>query len=72
MRLIKSLRNELPDSPIVVRRGEFAADLHRSLFDSGDNAFLLTTGTPISWCDFGVVHVASSPPPRRVNCPSCG
>ncbi len=55
VRLIKTLRRELPDSPIVVHHDEFAADLSRSLLDFDDNAFLLTTGTPISWGDFGVV-----------------
>jgi hypothetical protein len=55
LRLIKTIRRELPDSPIIVHHDEFAADLSRSLLDFDDNAFLLTTGTPISWGDFGVV-----------------
>ena len=55
LRLIKVLRSELPDSPIIVHHDEFAADLSRSLLDFDDNAFLLTTGAPISWGDFGVV-----------------
>jgi Core-2/I-Branching enzyme len=55
LRLINTIRRELPDSPIVVHHDEFAADLSRALLDFDDNAFLLTTGTPISWGDFGVV-----------------
>lgn len=55
LRLIRTLRRELPDSPIVVHHDEFRAELGRDLLDFDDNAFLLTTGTPISWGDFGVV-----------------
>src|SRR5580693_8016473 len=49
LRLINTIRRELPDSPIVVHHDEFAAGLSRSLLDFDDNAFLLTIGTPISW-----------------------
>ena len=47
-------RPELPGFPIVVHHDEFRAELSRDLLDCDDNAFLLTTGTPISWGDFGV------------------
>lgn len=55
LRLIKTLRRELPDSPIVVHHDEFRAELSHDLLDFDGNAFLLATGTPISWGDFGVV-----------------
>ena len=57
LRLIKTLRLELPDAPIVVHNDKFRAHLDASALHSVGNAYLLTSETPIVWGDFSVVEV---------------
>jgi hypothetical protein len=55
MRLLSTLRTELPEAPIVVHNDRFQADLDVSALDSVGNAYLLTNDEPILWGRFSMV-----------------
>ena len=55
MRLVATLRLELPEAPIVVHNDKFRADIAAATMDSIGNAYLLTSDEPIYWADFSLV-----------------
>jgi hypothetical protein len=55
MRLIATLRLELPDAPVVVHNDKFRTRIAASALESFGNAYLLTSEEPIYWGDFSVV-----------------
>ncbi len=56
LRLLATLRRQLPDAPIVVHHDRFRADFDASALDSIGNAHLLTSEKPIIWGDFSLVE----------------
>jgi hypothetical protein len=55
LRLLGTIRSQLPDSPLVVHHDVFSTDLDRSaLADLGD-AHLLTSEEPVRWGDYSLV-----------------
>ncbi len=57
LRLITTLRLELPDSSIVVHHDRFRVDISSSVLDSIENAYLLTSDKPVNWGDFSITDV---------------
>ncbi len=57
LRLMETLRRELPESPIVVHNDKFRAHVSASSFEHIGNSYLLTSETPIVWGDFSLVDV---------------
>ena len=55
MRLVATLRLELPEAPIVVHNDEFRTYIAPSVLDPIGNVHLLTSDEPIWWADFGLV-----------------
>lgn len=55
MRLVATLRLELPGAPIIVHNDKFRACIAASASDSIENAYLLTNDEPIRWGDFSLV-----------------
>lgn len=55
MRLVATLRLELPEAPIVVHNDKFRTYIAPSALDSFGNAYLLTSDEPIRWGDFSLV-----------------
>jgi hypothetical protein len=56
LRLLATLRRELPDAPIVVHHDRFHMDFDASALDPIGNAHLLTSQKPIIWGDFSLVE----------------
>ena len=56
LRLLTTLRRELPDAPIVIHHDRFRANFDASLIDSIGNAHLLTSERPVVWGDFSLVE----------------
>lgn len=56
MRLLKTLRLQLPAAPIVVHNDKFRADVAVSELDSIGNVNLLTSDVPGVWGNFNVVE----------------
>ena len=56
LRLLTTLRRELPDAPIVIHHDTFRANFDASLIDSFGNAHLLTSERPVVWGDFSLVE----------------
>jgi len=57
VRLLKTLRSQLPDSPIVVHHDVFHGELSSELFEPIANVHLVTSGKRIVWGDFSQVEV---------------
>jgi hypothetical protein len=57
VRLLTTLRSQLPDSPIVVHHDIFHGEFPRELIESIDNVHLVASGKRIVWGDFGQVEV---------------
>ena len=57
MRLVATLRLELPEAPIVVHNDKFRTHIAPSALDSIGNAHLMTSDEPIWWGDFSLVDV---------------
>jgi hypothetical protein len=55
MRLVATLRLELPEAPIVVHNDKFRTHIAGSALDPIGNAYLLTSDEPIWWGDFSLV-----------------
>jgi Core-2/I-Branching enzyme len=55
LRLLATLRRELPDAPIVVHHDMFREGLTASALDPIGNVKLLTTDKPTAWGDFSIV-----------------
>jgi len=55
MRLVATLRRELPEAPIVVHHDGFRTHLPVSALDQIGNAYLLTSNEPLPWGEFGMV-----------------
>jgi hypothetical protein len=55
LRLMATIRLELPSSPIVVHHDHFRASLDASAIDAIDDAHLLTSPSPVVWGDFSIV-----------------
>ncbi|MGO8889268.1 MAG: beta-1,6-N-acetylglucosaminyltransferase [Streptosporangiaceae bacterium] len=55
MRLVTTLRLELPEAPIVVHNDKFRTHIAPSALDPIGNAYLLTNDEPIWWGDFSLV-----------------
>lgn len=55
MRLVATLRQELPEAPIVVHNDKYRAHIAASALDSIRKAYLLTSDEPIYWGDFSLV-----------------
>jgi hypothetical protein len=55
LRLVTTLRLELPEAPIVVHNDRFRIDLNASALDSISDIHLLTSDGPITWGDFSLV-----------------
>ena len=55
LRLLATLRLQLPDAPIVVQHDRFRENLATSELDPISNAHLLTTDRPTAWGDFSLV-----------------
>lgn len=59
IRLLTTLRSQLPDSPIVVHHDVFHNEIPSALIESIDNVHLLTSGNRVTWGDFSLVDVCS-------------
>ena len=59
VRLLTTLRSQLPDSPIVVHHDVFNNEIPSALIESIDNVHLLTSGNQVTWGDFSLVDVCS-------------
>lgn len=57
VRLLNTLRSQLPDSPIVVHHDIFHGELPNELIQPIGNVHLLASGKRIVWGDFGQVEV---------------
>lgn len=55
IRLLTTIRLQLPEAPIVVHNDKFREDLPRSILKPIGNVQLLTAHKPITWGDFSVV-----------------
>lgn len=60
IRLLNTLRAQLPDSPIVVHHDVFGAELSSDLLEPIDNVHLLTSRKPVTWGDFSLVDIYRS------------
>jgi hypothetical protein len=56
LRLLATLRRQLPDSPLVVHHDKFRAELSASALESLGNTHLLTSDKPIVWGDWSLVE----------------
>jgi hypothetical protein len=56
LRLLATLRRQLPEATIVVHHDRFRTDLDTSTLDPIGNAHLLTSEKPIMWGEFSVVE----------------
>jgi hypothetical protein len=56
LRLLATLRRQLPDAPIVVHHDRFRADFDASALDPIGDAHLLTSEKPIMWGDFSLAE----------------
>jgi len=56
LRLLATLRRQLPDSPLVVHHDKFRAELSASELEPLGNAHLLTSDKPIVWGDLSLVE----------------
>ena len=57
VRLLKTLRAQLPESPIVVHHDNFHGDLPSETIEPIGDVHLLTSGKPMAWGDFSLVDV---------------
>jgi hypothetical protein len=57
VRLLNTLRSQLPDSPIVVHHDVFHGELPAELIEPIGNVHLVTSGKRIVWGDFSQVEV---------------
>jgi Core-2/I-Branching enzyme len=57
IRLLTTLRSQLPESPIVVHHDVFHGEFPRALLAPIDNVHLLTSGKRIIWGDFSQVDL---------------
>jgi hypothetical protein len=56
LRLLATLRRQLPDAPIVIHHDRFRTDFDASVLDPIENTHLLTSEKPIIWGDFSLVE----------------
>jgi hypothetical protein len=59
VRLLTTMRSQLPDSPIVVHHDITHVELPAELIEPIGNVHLLTSGKPVTWGDFSLVDVCS-------------
>src|SRR5258707_3253641 len=59
VRLLKTLRAQLPESPIVVHHDIFHGDLPSETIEPIGDVHLLTSGKRMAWGDFSLVDVYS-------------
>ena len=57
LRLLTTLRRQLPDSPLVVHHDKFRADLDAAALDLLGDVHVLTSDQPVTWGDFSLVDV---------------
>lgn len=57
VRLLTTLRSQLPESPIVVHHDNFHGEIPDELIEPIDNVHLLTSGKRVAWGDFSLVDV---------------
>jgi hypothetical protein len=57
VRLLGTLRSQLPDSPIVVHHDVYGEEFPGTLIESIDNVHLLTSGKRVIWGDHGLAEV---------------
>jgi Core-2/I-Branching enzyme len=55
LRLIATLRHDLPDCPVVVHQDRFSFEIPRQTLGRFENTYLLTAREPIRWGDFTLV-----------------
>jgi hypothetical protein len=55
LRLVSTLKSQLPDSPVVIHNDRFKVDIPESLISEFPDTYLLTSDWPISWGDFSCV-----------------
>lgn len=55
LRLVSTLKSELPDAPVVIHNDRFKVDIQESLIGGFRDTHLLTSDWPISWGDFSCV-----------------
>jgi hypothetical protein len=58
VRLLATLRAQLPDSPIVVHHDIFHGDFPSALLEPIGNVHLLTSGKRMAWGDFSIADVS--------------
>ena len=56
LRLVSTLKSELPDAPIVIHNDRFKVDISESVISGFDDSYLLTSSWPISWGNFSCVE----------------
>jgi hypothetical protein len=57
VRLLTTLRSQLPDSPIAVHHDVFHGELPNTVVEHIDNVHLLTSGKRVVWGDFSQVEI---------------
>ena len=55
LRLLATLRGQLPDAPIIVHHDKFSSRLNASALDEIEDIYLLTSDKPTVWGDFSLV-----------------
>ena len=55
LRLVTTLKQQLPDAPIVIHHDRFRTNLPSSKLDCFEDVHLLTSDEPTAWGDFSVV-----------------
>lgn len=55
LRLVSTLKSELPDAAVVIHNDRFKVDIQESLISGFRDTHLLTSNWPISWGDFSCV-----------------
>lgn len=56
LRLVSTLKSELPDASLVIHNDRFKVDMQDSLIYGFSNTYLLTSDWPISWGNFSCVE----------------
>jgi hypothetical protein len=56
VRLVRALRRQLPDSPLVVHHDSFRVEVDAALLSPFGDAHLMTSDEPIQWGDFSLVE----------------
>jgi hypothetical protein len=57
IRLLTTLRSQLPESPIVVHHDNFHGDLPQAPFEAIGDVHLLASGKPVTWGHSGIADV---------------